>query len=546
VKKLTAGQRLVQQLLAEGVTHVFCVPGESYLAALDALSEVADKITTVSCRHEAAAANMAAAHGKLTGRPGICMVTRGPGATHASTGVHTAQQDSAPMILFIGQVARGHRGREAFQEIDFVSMFEPMAKWAAEIVQADRMGEFVERAFNVAIHGRPGPVVLSLPEDMLTEEIAATPVQPSRPAPSDLTPDIVSDIGARLKRAERPILLLGGSNWTEEALTRLSNWCEASALPIALSFRRKDLISNDHPGYAGDIGVGTNPKLVERLRQADLVLMLGARLGEMPSQGYTLFTPEETAQKLIHIYPDGNEIGRVWPFALGAAASNVLAALALSKLSVDGTRWKAWQQTARKDYDDFTAPVTVTGAVNLSQVFHHLEQVMPVDTIVCNGAGNYAAWLHRFYKHRAPFTQLAPTSGAMGFGLPAAIAAKLARPKCEVIAVGGDGCFLMNSQDLATAVQYNVPLIVIVVDNGAYGTIRMHQEREYPTHVIATQLRNPDFVQYAKSFGAWAQLVERTEDFPAALQAARAQPGVALLHLKTSLKDIAPGKQLPI
>ena len=546
MQKLTAGQRLVQQLLAEGVTHVYCVPGESYLAALDALSEVTDKITTVTCRHEAAAANMAAAHGKLTGQPGICFVTRGPGATHASTGVHTAMQDSAPMILFIGQVARGHRGREAFQEIDFVSMFEPMAKWAAEIVQAERMGEFVERAFNVAIHGRPGPVVLSLPEDMLTEEIAATPVQTSRPAPSDLAPEIVSAIGERLKRAERPILLLGGSNWTEEALTPLSAWCEASALPFALSFRRKDLINNDHPGYAGDIGVGANPKLVERLRQADLVLMLGARLGEMPSQGYTLFTPEETAKKLIHIYPDGNEIGRVWPVSLGAAADNVSAGLALSELKVDGTRWKAWSHAARKDYDDFSAPVTVSGAVNLSQVFQHLEQVMPVDTIVCNGAGNYAAWLHRFYKHRAPFTQLAPTSGAMGFGLPAAIAAKLARPKSEVIAVGGDGCFLMNSQDLATAVQYDVPLIVIVVDNGAYGTIRMHQEREYPTRVIATQLRNPDFVQYAKSFGAWAQLVERTEDFPAALKAARAQKGVALLHLKTSLKDIAPGKQLAL
>jgi acetolactate synthase-1/2/3 large subunit len=541
---ITAAQALVRILLAEKISHVFCVPGESYLAVLDALGEVRDQIKVITCRHEAGAANMAAAHGKLTGRPGICMVTRGPGATHASIGVHTARQDSAPMLLFIGQVARGHKGREAFQELDYNAVFGSIAKWVTDIDDGDRMVELVSHGFGIATSGRMGPVVIALPEDMLHEPVADTAIAARANASAALSPTALTEIGARLQRGERPMLILGGSGWNGETLARLSHWILEAGLPVALTFRRKDLIDNDHPCYAGDLGLGPNPALIARLRDADLVLALGTRLGDIATQGYRLFTPECTARQLIHIHPDPGEIGRVWPPALGAAAEVNMAADSLCSIALAPAKWRAAADAAHADFERFTAPVGVTGALNLSEVFGHLHQAMPPDTIVCNGAGNYAAWLHRFYKHSRPATQLGPTSGAMGFGLPAAIAAKLAHPEREAIAVAGDGCFLMTGQELATAIQYRIPVLVLIIDNGALATIRMHQERDYPGRPVATDLVNPDFVAFARSFGAWAGRIDRTEDFPAALEEARAQNNVAVLHLKTDLRDIAPGKTL--
>jgi acetolactate synthase-1/2/3 large subunit len=543
-QKITAAQGLVAALLAQGVDHVFCVPGESYLAVLDALSDVEDRIRVITCRHEAGAANMAEAYGKLTGRPGICMVTRGPGATHASIGVHTAQQDSTPMILFVGQIARGDRGRGAFQEVDYAQMFGGLAKWAVELDDAGRVDEIVHRAFSTALQGRRGPVVIALPEDMLVEEIAAPAL--SRPVAarrSGLAVDTLSEIAQRLEAAERPLMILGGSGWDNAALKALEGWAETLALPVLLSFRRKDLWDNEHSSYIGDIGLGTNPKLLSRVKSADLLLTIGARFGENASQGYTLFSRAETAEKLIHILADPDELGRVWPTAIGAVANLSEAALALAKTPIS-RRWDAWREAGREDYESFSAPVAVTGAVNLSEIFSQFQTLLGPDAIICNGAGNYAAWLHRFHRHRSRPSQLAPTSGAMGYGFPASIAAKLLYPERDVIAVAGDGCFLMTGQELATAVQHGANIIVIVVDNGSYGTIRMHQENHYPGRRIATDLRNPDFVAYARAFGAWSTRVERTEDFAPALAEARAAGVPALIHLVTSITDIAPGRTL--
>jgi acetolactate synthase-1/2/3 large subunit len=540
----TAAQALVRGLVAHGVTHVFCVPGESYLAVLDALADVRETIAVIACRHEAGAANMAVAHGKLTGRPGVCMVTRGPGATHASIGVHTAKQDSVPMILFVGQVARADRGREAFQELDYAAVFGTMAKLALEIDEPDRVPEVLARAFATAVTGRAGPVVVALPEDMLTAPTSADLVPP-RPRPQSAPSQaFLAQLADRLSRSERPLMILGGTGWTADSLSSLADWAAAVQLPIALSFRRKDLLDNDHPCYAGDLGLGSNPLLLERVRRADLVIALGARLGENPTQGYTLFTSHETSEKLLHLYPDPAELGRVWPASLSAACDNAVAATLISEMKVEGPDWSDWRVSARAEQDAFSKPIEVGGRVNLSAVFHHLNEVLPDDAIVCNGAGNYAAWLHRFYQHRRLGTQIAPTSGAMGFGAPAAVGAKIVYPEREVVAVSGDGCFLMSGQELATAVQYDARVVFLVVDNGSYGTIRMHQEREYPGRVIATDLKNPDFVLYARSFGAWATRVSATEDFPAALREARSAGRPALIHLVTDVDDIAPGRRL--
>jgi acetolactate synthase-1/2/3 large subunit len=540
---VTAARRLVDCLLAEGVTHAFCVPGESYLAVLDALADVGDRIRLIVCRHEAGAANMALAHGKLTGRPGVCFVTRGPGATHASIAVHTAQQDSAPLLLFVGQIARGDRGRGAFQEVDYAAVFGPLAKLAFEIDDPGRMVEQVGRAFSTAMQGRAGPVVVALPEDMLTEDAGpATPVR-SESARAGLAPALLATIAERLSQAERPLMLLGGTGWNADALTGLAAWAEGLDLPIALSFRRKDLIDNDHPCYVGDLGLGPNPKLVARAREADLILAVGARLGDICTQGYTLFEPEALAERLIHIHPGAEELGRVWPAAVAAVADVGEAARALSGLKIE-RGWSEWRRAGRADLEAFVAPIAVEAQVNLAQIYADMGEVLPPDAIICNGAGNYAAWLHRFYRHRRFGTQLAPTSGAMGFGLPAAIGAKLLHPERTVVAVAGDGCFQMASQELATAVQYDARVIVLVVDNGSYGTIRMHQERTYPGRVSGTDIRNPDFAALARAHGAFALTVERTEDFPAALAAAREAQAPALIHLKTSLEQIAPGRTI--
>lgn len=541
----TAARRLVETLVMNGIDRVFCVPGESYLAVLDALADVRDRIQVIACRHEAGAANMAEAYGKLTGKPGVCMVTRGPGATHASIGVHTAHQDSTPMILFVGQIALTDRGRGAFQEVDYREVFGGLAKWATEIESPQRTVEVVERAFATALQGRMGPVVVALPEDILHEDGGPAPLRPVIPARAALDPGFIDQVRERLSKAERPLLVLGGSGWSDAATTAIGDWAERLGLPVALSFRRKDLVSNDRANYAGDLGLGCNPKLTARVKAADLILAVGARLGENPTQGYTLLDRARTAETLIHIHPGPEELGRVWTPLLSAAADNSLAALALSQID-PGRTWADEAAAARADYDGFIQPVQVTGAVNMSEVIRHLAEALPDDAILTNGAGNFAAWLHRFHRHRARRTQLAPTSGAMGYGYPAAIAAKSVHPDQDVVCIAGDGDYLMTGQEMATAVQYGVNAVVVVVDNGTYGTIRMHQETHYPgaARTIATDLRNPDFVAWAEAFGAFGVRCERTEDFPAALAAARNAGRPALVHLITAAEDIAPGRTI--
>jgi acetolactate synthase-1/2/3 large subunit len=541
----TAARRLVETLVVNGIDRVFCVPGESYLAVLDALADVRDRIQVVTCRHEAGAANMAEAYGKLTGKPGICMVTRGPGATHASIGVHTAHQDSTPMILFVGQISNNDRGRGAFQEVDYRQVFGGLAKWAVEIEQADRTVEIVERAFATALQGRMGPVVVALPEDILEAQGGPAPIRAVTPAKAGLDPAFVAAIADRLARAERPLLVLGGSGWTDEAAAAIGDWSERLGLPVSLSFRRKDILSNDRANYAGDLGLGCNPALTARAKAADLIIAIGARLGENPTQGYTLFTREHTADRLIHIHPGPEELGRVWTPLMSATADNSLAALALSSID-PGRSWADQGAAAHADYQAFSTPVPVTGAVNMSECMAHLGHALPADAIVTNGAGNFAAWLHRFYRHRSCRTQLAPTSGAMGYGFPAAIAAKSVHPDRTVVCIAGDGDYMMTSQELATAVQHGINVVTVVVDNGTYGTIRMHQETHYPgqQRVIATDLKNPDFVKYAEAFGAFGVRCERTEDFPAALQAALSAGRPAVVHLITSAEDIAPNRTI--
>lgn len=541
----TAARRLVETLVVNGIDRVFCVPGESYLAVLDALADVRDRIQVVTCRHEAGAANMAEAYGKLTGKPGICMVTRGPGATHASIGVHTAHQDSTPMILFVGQIASSDRGRGAFQEVDYREVFGGLAKWATEIEQADRTVEIVERAFATALQGRMGPVVVALPEDILHHDGGPASVRAVTPARAALDPTFVAALTERLSKAERPLLVLGGSGWTEDAAEAIGDWSEKLGLPVSLSFRRKDILSNARTNYAGDLGLGCNPSLMQRAKDADLLIAVGARLGENPTQGYTLFTRDHTAQTLVHIHPGAEELGRVWTPLMSATADNSLAAHALAAIE-PGRTWHDEAKAAHDHYQAFSTPVPVTGAVNMSECMAHLGEALPPTAIVTNGAGNFAAWLHRFYRHRACRTQLAPTSGAMGYGFPAAIAAKSIHPDREVICVAGDGDFMMTSQELATAVQHEISVVTIVVDNGTYGTIRMHQEMHYPgaKRTIATDLKNPDFVKYAEAFGAFGIRCETTADFPAALDAARTAGRPAIVHLITSAEDIAPNRTI--
>ena len=538
----TAARRLVDALVMNGVDHVFCVPGESYLAVLDALHDVRDRIRLVVCRHEAGAANMAEAYGKLTGRPGVCMVTRGPGATHASIGVHTAHQDSTPMILFVGQVGLADRGRGAFQEVDYREVFGGLAKWATEIESPERTTEIVERAFATALQGRMGPVVVALPEDILHADGGPAPLRAVEPARAALDPEALARIGERLANAERPIIILGGSGWTAEAASGLAGWAETLGLPVALSFRRKDLIDNRRTCYAGDLGLGPNPSLIQRVRNADLILAIGARLGENPTQGYSLLDREKTGQTLVHIHPGPEELNRVWPAAIAAAADVSLAANAIATLN-PGRAWSHGTE-AHADFEAFIQPVAVTGAVNMSEVMGVLREVLPDDAIVTNGAGNFAAWLHRFFPHHGPKTQLAPTSGAMGYGVPAAVGAAIIEPERTVVNIAGDGDFMMLVQELATLRQYDARAVFVVVDNATYGTIRMHQERDYPARISGTDLKNPDFVALGRAFGLDAWRVEKTADFRAALEAAITAPNGGLIHLITSAEDIAPGRTI--
>ncbi|HEY4125147.1 MAG TPA: thiamine pyrophosphate-binding protein [Rhizomicrobium sp.] len=534
----TGGEALVEALKIHGADHAFCVPGESYLAVLDALYGARDSIRLITCRQEGGAANMAEAYGKLTGKPGICFVTRGPGATNASIGVHTAFQDSTPMILFIGQADQSMLDREAFQEVDFRAMFTPLAKWSAEIRDPNRIPEYVARAFHTAVSGRPGPVVLSLPEDVLSGECTAPATKPyvkSEPSPSREDIEKFADL---LARAKSPLLMLGGSGWNAQAIEDARSFAENFDLPVCTSFRAKDRFDNTHKNYCGDVGIGADPKLVKRLKESDLLIVVGARLGEMTTDGYTRIREDQT---LIHIHPGADELNRVYqadlpvlsgvaPFLREAAALNAPHNIA----------WRETTEAARADYEAWAKPVDAPGAVNPSDIFAWLNKHLPADAILANGAGNYAGWLHRFYLYRGYPTLLGPTSGAMGYGVPASVAAKIFHPERTVVSCAGDGCFLMNGQELATAVQYDAVIIVLVFDNGIYGTIRMHQEREYPGHVIGTDLKNPDFAALARSYGALGFHVKRTEDFAQAFYEAQNSKKPSLIHISVDPEAISP------
>jgi acetolactate synthase-1/2/3 large subunit len=540
----TGGQILIDQLEIQGVKHVFCVPGESYLAALDAIYD--SKLELTICRQEGGAAMMAEAQGKLTGRPGICFVTRGPGATNASPGVHIAAQDSTPMILFVGQVGRAMRGREAFQELDYRAVFGTIAKWVTEIDDAARLPELIARAFHVAMSGRPGPVVIALPEDMLRETAACADAAPVRihdavPAAADL-----DALEAMLAEARHPLVVAGGSRWDEEAVRDLTDVAARYELPVCVSFRRQSLCPATAETYAGDLGVGANPALVAAARDSDLIILLGTRLSEAASQGYTLLDIPCPAQRLVHIHPGAEELGHVYQADL---ALNVSPRAFLEAMRGRGPRvapqrgnyvarlraaYLAWSGT----------PTALPGAFNLGEIVAGLSQRLPDDAIITNGAGNYATWINRFYRFRAFGGLVAPTSGSMGYGVPAAIGALRLDPSRPVVAFAGDGCFLMNGQEFATAVQYGLPLIVIVADNGMYGTIRMHQERDYPERVVGTALKNPDFAVYAKAFGGHGERVEATEEFWPAFERAVAARKPAILHCLVDPEALTPARSL--
>ncbi|HEY5166176.1 MAG TPA: thiamine pyrophosphate-binding protein [Pseudolabrys sp.] len=536
----TGGEILVDQLAIHGVRHVFCVPGESYLAALDAFHD--RDIALTVCRHESAAAIMAEVVGKTTGRPGICFVTRGPGATNASAGIHIARQDSSPMIVFVGQVGRHMREREAFQELDYRAVFGSIAKWATEIDDPARIPELVSRAFHTACNGRPGPVVIAVPEDMLTERAVVPDASAFEPLETWPGLTDMSRLQKLLWAAKRPIVLVGGSRWSEQATVALMRFAERFALPVATTFRRGHLFDALHPCCAGDLGIGPNPKLLARVKGADLVLLIGSRLSEMPSQSYTLFDIPEPQMKLVHVHPGAEELGRVYHPHLAIHAAPTAFCSALQGLQPPNEiPWKGEADVAHADYLSWGDKATpVPGAVNLGEILVWLRENLPQDAILTNGAGNFAAWIHRFYRVRKFATLVGATSGSMGYGFPAALAMKTLHPERAVVCIAGDGDFLMTGQDFATAVQYELPVIVVLADNGLYGTIRMHQEREYPGRVIATALTNPDFVAYAKAFGGFGILVEKTADFPAAFAAAQKSGKPAIIHLKIDPEAITP------
>lgn len=534
---------LVDQLVVHGVDTAFCVPGESYIAVLDALRDA--PIRLVVARHEAGAANMAEAYGKLTGRPGICFVTRAPGATHAATGVYTAFQDSTPLILFVGQVPLEHRGREAFQELDYASAFGTMTKLAVEVEEAEQFPEIAARAFQTAVSGRPGPVVVALPENVLSEGADvedATEFSPARAAPSD---EDLARARQLLSAAKRPLIVVGGGGWSAAAAADLQGFAEASALPVAASFRRQDYIDNTSPSYAGVLTIGHDASLAERLREADLLLVIGSRLGDIATRGYTTLEPPRTPQTLVHVHTDPEELGRVFqpdlPIVSGSAEF-LAAARAIEP--VDGSHRADWIESAHTDFLVSLQHKRGPGALDLGDVMQHLRERLPDDAILTNGAGNYTVWCHRFYAFRRYRTQLAPCSGAMGYGIPAAIAAKVVHPERTVVCVSGDGDFLMSGHELAAAVQEELPIVVLVVNNGMYGTIRMHQERLFPGRVVGTDLVNPDFAAWAHAFGAFGEVVLRSEDFPDAFERALAQNRPALLELRVDPEAITPRQTL--
>jgi acetolactate synthase I/II/III large subunit len=548
-----AGHALVEALIAQGVDSAFGVPGESYLAVLDGFHEHRDRIRFIACRHEGGASFMAEAQGKLSGRPGICFVTRGPGATNASIGLHTAFQDSTPMILFVGQVASDQRDREAFQELDYTHVFGPgtlgMAKWVGEVHSADRLPEYVARAFHTALQGRPGPVVLVLPEDLLTTPTTALVLPRVVPAHTWPAPGPLRDVRRLLMEARRPLVIAGGSGWDAEACAALQRFAENWQLPVTCGFRFQDTFDNRHPLYAGDVGIGINPLLAARVRDADLLLAVGVRLGEMTTGGYTLLEAPRPRQKLVHIHAGAEELGRVYSADVLLQASMSNAAKALETLAAPtSVPWSAHAESAHADYLANLVPTPVA-PLDMAEVMLCIQRLAPLDTVYTNGAGNYSGWLHRFVRYPGRQhhgrTQLAPTSGAMGYGVPAAVAAALLYPGRTVVNLAGDGDFLMTGQELATAIGYGAGrLIVIVVDNGTYGTIRMHQEREFPGRVSGSDLFNPDFAALARAYGWRAEWVDQTAAFEPAFQRALEAGTPSLIHLKLDADVSTPRSTL--
>ena len=542
----TGAQLLVDALRLHGVDTAFCVPGESYLAVIDALYDAREAIRLIVARQDGGASYMAEAYAKTTGRPGVCLVTRGPGASNAAIGVHTAFQDSTPMILFIGQVGSNFVEREAFQEVDYRRMYAQMAKWVAQIDRADRVPEYLSHAFHLAMSGRPGPVVLALPEDMLVQTVPEADtasamrryqVVQASPSAADM-----ESLRALVQAAKRPLAILGGTVWSGEACAELQRFAEAAGLPVGCAFRFQDLFDNRSDCYAGDIGIGTNPKLAQRVKDADLLLVIGARLGEMTTGGYTLVAAPRPKQKLIHVHAGAEELGRVYQGDLLMNAGMVQFAAAAKALSIDGAAWRGWRESARADYLEWQRPQAIPGRVQLAEIVLWMRQRLPQDTIICTGAGNFTGWWQRYWRFTGMRTQVAPTSGAMGYGVPAGVAAKLAHPERIVVSVNGD--FLMNGQELATAMQYGANVVFMVVNNGLYGTIRMHQEREYPARVYGTALSNPDFAALARAYGAHGEIVEDTAQFAPAFERALAAGKPALIELRIDPQAITTATTL--
>ena len=538
------GRILADQLAIQGCDRVFLVPGESFLAAIDGLHDLPG-IEAVVCRQEGGAAMMAEAYGKLTGRPGVCMVTRGPGATNAAAGVHVAFQDSTPLVLVVGQVGRGMLDREAFQEMDYRRMYGEMAKWVAQVDQTERIPEYVSRAFHTAASGRPGPVVLALPEDVLAARADVPDARPAVPGVPKAAASDVEAFGKLLADSERPMLVVGGGGWSAAAARDLAQFSAAHHVPVSASFRCQDYIDNRHPHYCGHAGIGVNPRVAERFRGCDLLIALGARLGEITTSGYSLVDIPNPASRFVHVHPGAEELGRVYrpDLSVNASAASFTAAIADLEPAAGDSR-RAWTRECAAEYRASTDPRPTPGRARLEHAVARTRERLDEDAIVCNGAGNYAAWVNRYFEYRTYRTQLAPTSGSMGYGVPAAVAAALVHPDRQVVCFAGDGCFLMTGQELATASQYGADLTVIVANNGMYGTIRMHQERHYPERVYATGLANPDFAMLARSFGGSGVRVETDEEFDAALDEALAHRGLSLIEVVMDPQALSPGATL--
>jgi acetolactate synthase I/II/III large subunit len=548
LKARHGGRILADALAGHGVRTAFGVPGESFLPVLDGLHDLKDRLKFVICRQEGGASYMAEAWAKLTGEPGVLFVTRGPGATNGSVGVHTAFQDSTPMLVLVGQVGNDFVEREAFQEIDYRRMYGPLTKWAAQIDRAERIPEYVSHAFHTATAGRPGPVLLALPEDMLFSEAAVADAPRFRTPRAAPSPADMKELERLLAGAQRPFVLVGGGGWTGRATDALRGWAEAAGIPVGAAFRCQDYLDNRHPNYAGDIGIGINPRLAQRVKDADLLLVIGARLGEMTTGGYTLLEVPVPKQKLVHVHAGAEELGRVYQATLPINSNHEEFVLALQGLNIRNSSWKEMTREIHSHYLEWNKPLPMPGALQYGEVIAWLSQNLPEDAIVTNGAGNFASWLHRHFRYKGwqhgRRTQLAPTSGSMGYSVPAAVAAKIAAPERTVVAVAGDGEFLMNGQEFATAVQYGAAIVVLVVNNGMYGTIRMHQEREYPGRVSGTELANPDFAAYARAFGGHGETVLRTADFAPAFQRAAASGKPAVIELRIDPEAITPSATL--